>query len=96
MVLGAKFSLIDVNIIKVFVVGAYTILVVAIFQWNGLIDWRIGLILAVGQSIGAWFAATFASKHPKADYWAYVLLVVVVVLAIIKMFNLHLWVLSIL
>jgi uncharacterized membrane protein YfcA len=89
MVLGAKFSLIDANIIKVFVVGAYTILVVAIFQWNGLIDWRIGLILAVGQTIGAWLAATFASQYPKADFWAYILLVVVVILAIIKMFNLH-------
>ncbi len=91
MVLGARFSLIDANIIKVFVVGAYTILVVAIFQWNGLIDWRIGLILAVGQGIGAWLAATFASRYPKADFWAYILLIVVVVLAIIKMFNLHLW-----
>ena len=90
MVLGAKFSLIDANIIKVFVVGAYTILVVAIFQWNGLINWRIGLILAVGQTIGAWLAATFASRYPKADYWAYILLVVVIILAIIKMFNLTL------
>ena len=89
MVLGAKFSLTDANIIKVFVVGVYTILVVAIFQWNGLIDWRIGLILAFGQAIGAWLAATFASQYPKADFWAYILLVFVVVAAIIKMFNLH-------
>lgn len=90
MVLGARFSLIDANIIKVFVAGVYTILVVAIFQWNGLIDWRIGMILAVGQTIGGWLGATFASKYPKADFWAYILLVVVVILAIIKMFNLHL------
>ncbi len=90
MVLGAKFNLIDANIIKVFVVGVYTVFVIVIFQWNGLIDWRIGLILAVGQTIGAWMAASFASNYPKADLWAYILLVVVVVLAIVKMFDLHL------
>lgn len=88
MVLGARFSLTDANVIKVFVVGAYTLFVVFIFHWQGLIDWYLGLILAVGQAVGAWLAASFASHYPKADFWAYVLLVVVVIWAIARRFHL--------
>ncbi len=87
MVLGARFSITESNGIKVFVVLLYTFIVLAIFQWKGLIEWRIGLVLAVGQTIGAWLAATFASKYPKADFYAYILVVVVVIWAIIKMFG---------
>lgn len=89
MVLGARFSIIDSNGIKVFVVMLYTVVVIAIFQWKGLIDWKVGLILAIGQTIGAYLAATFASKYPKADFYAYILVVIVVILAIVKLFDLH-------
>lgn len=89
MVIGARFSIIDANGIKVFVVMLYTVVVLIIFQWKGLIDWKIGLVLALGQMIGGWIAATFASKYPKADFYAYLLVVIVVILALIKMFGLH-------
>ncbi len=88
MVLVARYSIIEANAVKIFVVMLYTIFVIAIFQWKGLIDWEIGLILAVGQATGGWLAATFASRFPTADVWAYRLLVVVVVLALLKMFGL--------
>ena len=52
MVLVAKFGIIESNAIKAFVVAAYTIIVIAIFQWKGLIDWKLGLIMAIGQTIG--------------------------------------------
>lgn len=91
MVLGARFSIIESNGIKAFVIMLYTIVVLAVFQWKGLIDWKLGLILAIGQVIGAWLAATFASKYPKADFYAYVLVVIVVLLAIIKMFGFFEW-----
>ena len=89
MVLVARYDLIEANAVKGFVVGLYTILVVAIFQWKGLIDWRIGLILASGQAVGGWLAARFASRYPQADVWAYRLLVLVVLVAIVKLFDLH-------
>ncbi|MEL6922883.1 MAG: sulfite exporter TauE/SafE family protein [Bacteroidota bacterium] len=92
MVLGARISIMESNAVKSFVVALYTIFVVAIFQWKGLIDWKYGLILASGQMIGGWATAHYASRYPQADLWAYRLLVVVIIAAIIKVFNLHLWV----
>ena len=94
MVLGARFSIMESNAVKSFVVGLYTIFVVAIFQWQGLIDWKYGLIIASGQMVGGWFTATYASRYKSADLWAYRLLVVVIIVAIIKVFNFHLWIFS--
>ncbi len=87
MVLIARYDIIEANAVKTFVVLLYTIIVVAIFQWKGLIDWRIGLIMAIGQAAGGWAAAHYASRVPGADVWAYRLLVVVVVAALLKLFS---------
>lgn len=92
MVLGIRFTLTEGNAIKVLIVGLYTIIVIAIFQWKGLIDWKVGGVMAVGQSIGGWLTAKYASRYPQADAVAYWVLVVIVVLAVAKLFNLHHWV----
>ena len=89
MVLGARYNIMEANAVKLFVVTAYTLIAVLLFQWKGLIDWRIGAVLAVGQTAGGWLTAHYASLYPKADIWAYRLLVAVVIFAIIKLFNLH-------
>ena len=87
MVLGAKWSLIDSNVIKSLIVAIYTIAVIAIFQWQGLIDWKIGGIIAIGQMTGGWLTANFASKNPKANVWAHRVLVVMVIVAILRLFG---------
>ena len=89
MVLGARYSLIDANAVKLFVVAAYTILVIAIFQWKGLIDWKIGAIMAIGQTTGGWLTANYASQNPRANQIAHIVLVAVVILAIVRLFDLH-------
>ena len=86
MVLLARYNILDANILKVFVVTILTIIAVIVFQWRGMIDWKIGLIMAVGQTIGGWLAATFAVKYPAADIWAYRLLVLVVLGIVFKLF----------
>lgn len=92
MVLGARVNIMESNAVKSFVVALYTVLVVVIFQWQGLIDWRYGLILAAGQTIGGWVTATYASRYKSAERWAYWLLLIVVVATLIKLFNVHaLW-----
>lgn len=89
MVLVAKFSITDGNVVKSIVVGIYTLIAVMIFQWNGMIDWKIGMIMAIGQMLGGYFTASFASSYPSANLWGHRILVAVVILAILKMFNLH-------
>ena len=87
MVLVAKNNIIDANVLKSFIVALYTIVAVAIFHWQGLIDWKIGGLMAIGQTAGGWWTAQFASKYPQADVWAYRVLIVVVVGAILNMFG---------
>ncbi len=86
MVLGARYSITDANAVKLVAVSFYTFLCILIFHWQGLIHWQFGLLLAVGQVIGAMIAANFASQHPKADLWAYRFLVLIIILALLKMF----------
>jgi uncharacterized membrane protein YfcA len=88
MVLVAKYSMIEGNALKSFVVAIYTLLVLLIFQYKGLVRWDIGLILAIGQTIGGWYTAKFASKHPMANQIAYWLLISIVLLALANMFGL--------
>lgn len=94
MVLGARFSLTDSNAVKIVVVGIYTFIAIVIFAWKGQIEWASGTLMAVGQTIGGYFTAQFASKSAKANLWAHRVLVVVITVAVIKMFNLSSWLLD--
>ncbi len=89
MVLGARYSLMSANAVKSFIVAFYTIFVIAIFEYKGLIDWEIGALMAVGQTAGGWLTAHYGSKYKQANVWAHRLLVVIVIGAIVKLFNLH-------
>ena len=89
MVLFARYNLIEANALKIVVISIYTIIVIGIFQSQGLIDWRAGALMAVGQSTGGYLTAHYASKYEQANVWAHRLLIVVVVLAILKLFNVH-------
>ncbi|MBB4078763.1 hypothetical protein GGR28_001380 [Lewinella aquimaris] len=86
MVLVAKYEIIQANVVKGIVVVIYTLIAVAIFAWRDLIDWRIGLLMALGQTAGGYLTARYAANDPRAGVWAYRLLVVVIVGAIAKAF----------
>lgn len=87
MVLVAKFDIVESNAIKTVVITIYTAIVLAIFHFQGLVDWKIGGIIAIGQATGGYFTAQFASKSPSANLWAYRLLVVIVVLVLLNTFG---------
>lgn len=89
MVLLGRYSLLDANVLKSFVVGLYTLVVIVIFHLNGLIDWKFGLLMAIGQTAGGWLTAHYASNSSAANKWAYRLLVAIVLLAVFKLFDLH-------
>lgn len=86
LVLAAHYEIIQASVVKVLVITIYTVLAVAIFAWQGLIDWRIGALMAAGQMAGGYLTARFAATHPKAGLYAYRLLIVVIVGAIAKAF----------
>ncbi len=89
MVLGARHSLIDSNVIKSLIVAIYTAIVLAIFHYKGLVDWKIGGIMAIGQMAGGYLMANIAAKHPKANIWTHRVLVVVVIAAILRLFDVY-------
>jgi len=87
-VLILKYNLIRANALKTVVVAVYSVLAVLLFHWNGYIDWKVGLTIAVGQTIGGYVTAEFASKYPGIEIWAYRLLVVSIIAAILSVFGL--------
>jgi uncharacterized membrane protein YfcA len=76
-------SLVKSNAVKVTVVLIYTITAVAIFAYNDKIDWKIGLVLAVGNAAGGWFASRWSVK--KGDSMVRKFLIVAVVFMAIKL-----------
>ena len=91
MVLIAQYNIIDANVLKSFVVALYSIAAILVFHSQGLIDWKIGGLMAIGQTAGGWWTANFASNYPSADVWAYRVLVVVVIGAILNMYGVFKW-----
>ena len=91
MVLVAHYNIIDSNAVKGAVVALYTLAAVAIFAWQGMIDWKLGGLMAIGQTAGGYLTARFAATDPRAGTWAYRILVVVVVWAIARMFGITAW-----
>ena len=81
------FTIIHANALKVTLVLLYTSIAVVTFHFQGLIEWPIGLLMGVGQFVGGWATAHFASRSPVAGKVAYVLLVVIVVVSLLSLFG---------
>jgi len=78
LVLGAGVDLVKANALKVFIVLFYTPFAIAVFFMNDQINLKIGLILALGNMLGALVASRFAvSWGPK--YVRYILLGVILI-----------------
>ena len=73
MVLILRINIIESNALKVLTIALYTLMVVGLFAYRGLINWEIGGIMAIGQTIGGWLTAKFATKTSWADKVAYYL-----------------------
>jgi uncharacterized protein len=92
MVLGTGYTLVHANAIKLVVVLALTVVAMIVFILSPLeIHWGIGLIMAVGQSLGAWLAVKFAVSSPNANLWVRRLLIAVVIYSIIRFFGIWDW-----
>lgn len=78
-------DLVRVNAFKVFIVGIYTLVALAIFADKGQVLWLLGAALAVGTTAGGWIGAHFTVKRGEGLIRV-VLNVVLVVMAIRLLF----------
>lgn len=76
-------DLIRTNATKVLVTAIYTSAALAVFIWNDLIDWLIGLLLAFGNMVGGWIAARLSVK--KGEGFIRAALLVIVILMAVKL-----------
>jgi len=86
LVLGAGMDLMKANALKNMIVLLYTPFALAIFIWNGQVDWVIGLTLAAGNMAGAWIAAHMAVK--RGTKFIRIIMLVVISLAAADMLGL--------
>lgn len=77
------FNMAKTNSIKVFVILCYTVAAVIVFYLEGKIRWEYGLILAAGNSIGAWVGSRWSVG--KSDKLIRLILLVMVIALSIKL-----------
>ena len=77
------YSLVKSNAIKVFVALVYSLAAVAIFAYNGIINWQYGLILSIGNATGGWFMSRYSVK--KGDDFVRIAVIVMIVVMAIKL-----------
>lgn len=56
-------DLVRVNVLKVWIVSLYTVVVLGIFAARGAVDLQVGLVLAAGTTLGGWLGARLTLKR---------------------------------
>ena len=84
-----RYSLVDATGVKLSAFALYTIVGLVIFTINEKIDWGYGILLASGQGLGGYIAARVATSYPHANSFVRYLLIIVLIIAIIRMFKFY-------
>lgn len=63
LVMASGFDLVRANAVKVLIILCFTIIALPVYAMNGQVNWQYGLILAVGNMLGAWLASRMAVKR---------------------------------
>ena len=90
LVLSAGYDLVRANAVKVLIVLGSTIFAMAVFVLNKQVVWSLGLILAVGNMLGAWVATRVAVK--RGAVFVRWLLIAVVAVSALELLGLFDWV----
>ncbi|MBN2503038.1 MAG: sulfite exporter TauE/SafE family protein [Anaerolineales bacterium] len=83
LVLGVGYNLVRANAVKVGIVLVFTISALAVFIYNGQVNWIIGLVLAIGNMLGGWVATKVAVE--RGAVWVHRLLIAVVIVSALKL-----------
>ena len=76
-------SLVKSNATKAVVISIYMSGALLVFILNDAVDWKMGLTMAIGTSLGGWFASRFSVK--KGDGFIKVFLLVMVSIMAVKL-----------
>ncbi len=82
-----KYPLLESNALKIVMVSGYTLIALIFFHFAGMVSWKIGLTIAIGQGFGGWLTAHWANKIPDAEKWAYRFLLLIMTLTLLKLFG---------
>ena len=80
-----KLNLVYVNMHKVFIVFIFTVPALIVFIATGNINWNLGISLAAGNGLGAWWAAKISVK--KGEGVIKIVLFVAVFIMALKLLN---------
>ncbi len=83
LVLGVGYDLVRANAVKVGIILFFTIFALAVFMKNGQVNWPLGLILSIGNMLGAWVGTKVAVE--KGAIWVRRLLIAVVIISASKL-----------
>ncbi len=78
-----RMNLVRVNATKVAAVFVYTLAALVVFIWNDKVNWTVGILLALGQGVGAWIASRVSVT--RGDGFIKTFLIVMVVAMAIKL-----------
>ncbi|WP_445384886.1 sulfite exporter TauE/SafE family protein [Robiginitalea sp. IMCC44478] len=78
-----RLSLVRANATKVAIVFIYTLAALAVFVLNDKVIWKVGLVLALGNGLGAWFSSRISVS--KGDGYIKIFLVGMVIVMAIKL-----------
>ena len=84
-VLLARYDLLTANILKTIMVTILASVGLIWFVYLGWIDWKLGGIMAIGQAAGGYLTAHYASRIDRANELAYYVLIVVVSIALVRL-----------
>jgi hypothetical protein len=88
LVLGAGYEIVPANAVKMLIALIFTAVALAIFAFDGQVNWTYGALMAVGQGTGGFVGAKFAVESDEADIWIRRLLIVIVIVAASKFLGL--------
>lgn len=81
IVMLAGQDLVRTSYFKAVIVAVYTVFAVAIFAWNGQVNWLLGIVVSVGSGAGSWLASHLAVKKGE-KFVRGVLIVALVVMSV--------------
>jgi uncharacterized membrane protein YfcA len=90
LVLGLGYDLVRANAVKVAIVFSLTLAALAVFVLNGQVQWREGLILAVGNMLGARAGTRFAVE--RGVIWVRRVLIAIVLFSASQLLGVATWI----